>query len=69
VHLDGVGPAPLLALRWQKGPPCNRAGSDENPLAWWTAAIHAPAGKKEAGTAGRVVCLVPLSAPPAGRQR
>jgi hypothetical protein len=69
VHLEGVGPAPLLALRWQKGPPCNRAGSDENPLAWWTAAIHAPPGKKEAGAAGRVVCLVRLPAPPASQQR
>jgi hypothetical protein len=69
LHLDGIGPAPVLALRWQKGPPCNRAGSDESPLAWWTAAIHAPAGKKEAGAAGRVICLVRLPAPPASRQR
>ena len=59
VRLEGIGPAPLLALRWQNGPPCNRAGSDQNPLAWWTAAIHAPPGKKQQpGTAGRVLCLV-----------
>ena len=67
VPLGGIGPAPMLALRWQKGPPCNRTGSDENPLAWWTGAIHAPSGKQQASEAGRIMCLV--HPPPPSRER
>lgn len=66
VPLGSVGPAPTLALRWQKGPPCNRAASDENALAYWTAAVNAPSGKKQAGAVGRVLCLV---RPPARQKR
>ena len=66
VPLGSVGPAPTLALRWQKGPPCNRAVSDENALAYWTAAVNAPSGKKQAGASGRVLCLV---RPPARQKR
>jgi len=62
VPLGSVGPAPTLALRWQKGPPCNRAGLDDNALAYWTAAINAPSGEKQARAFGRVVCLVRPSA-------
>jgi hypothetical protein len=68
VPLGGIGPAPMLALRWQKGPPCNRAGSDENPLAFWTAASHVPSGRQQAGAAGRVMCLVRPPPPPHQRR-
>ena len=66
VPLGSVGPAPILALRWQKGPPCNRTGSDDNGLAYWTAAINPPSGEKQAHAFGRIVCLV---RPPARRRR
>src|SRR5690349_10076180 len=66
VPLGSVGPAPILALRWQKGPPCNCAESDDSALAYWTTNIRAPAGGKQARTFGRVVCLV---RPPASRKR
>ena len=58
VPLEGVGPAPMLALRWQKGPPCNRATSDENPLAYWAAT---PSGK--IGAAVRMWCFIHPPAP------
>ena len=69
VHLEGVGPAPMLALRWQSGPPCNRAGSDQNPLAWWTASINTQPGKTDAAAVKRAVCLVQPPAPPSQRRR
>ena len=60
VPLEGVGPAPVLELRWQKGPPCNRAGSDENPLAFWAT----QPGKVQTGPVGRVSCFIrPLASP------
>lgn len=63
VPLEGVGPAPVLELRWKRGPPCNRAGSDENPLAFW--ATTTEAGKPQIRTVGRIWCLVrpAISAP------
>ena len=69
VRLEGVGPAPMLVMRWQTGPPCNRAGADENPLAWWTATINAPSGKTQAGAVPRGVCLVRAPAPPSPKRR
>lgn len=67
VPLEGVGPAPMLALRWQKGPPCNRAASDENPLAYWANANQTPSGKMQIAMVGRIWCFVhpPVPRPPA----
>jgi len=42
VQLEGVGPTPMLALRWQRGTPCNRPTSDENPLVFWGSAVSGP---------------------------
>jgi hypothetical protein len=67
VHLDGVGPAPVLALVWQRGQPCNRAGSDENPLAYWINSV--PSAKKQVGTPARVVCLVRPPVPQSRQRR
>ena len=69
VRLEGGGPAPMLALRWQSGPPCNHAGSDQNPLVWWTASINPQPGKTDAGAVKRAVCLVHPPAPPSPKQR
>ena len=63
VPLEGVGPAPMLALRWQKGPPCNRATSDENPLAYWANAKQTPSGKAQIVMVGRIWCFVHPAAP------
>lgn len=60
VPLEGVGPAPVLELRWQKGSPCNRAASDENPLAFWAA----QSGKAQTSAVGRVWCFIRPPASP-----
>jgi hypothetical protein len=62
VPLEGVGPAPVLELRWQKGSPCNRAASDENPLTFWVATSQA--GKTQARAVGRTWCFVRPPASP-----
>jgi hypothetical protein len=60
VPLEGVGPAPVLELRWQKGPPCNLAKSDEHPLAFWAT----QSGKVQTGPVGRVSCFIRPPASP-----
>jgi len=68
VPLGSIGPAPMLALRWQKGPPCNRPGSDENPLAYWTAdTARAPSGKTQRPAVGGLCLVHPPT--PARQQR
>ncbi|HEY2444485.1 MAG TPA: hypothetical protein VGI20_01935 [Rhizomicrobium sp.] len=56
VDLESADPARVLALRWQKGPPCNRVASDDNPLAFWTAPVDKPGAPIHA--IGRVWCFV-----------
>jgi hypothetical protein len=68
VRLEGVGRTSMLALRWQKGPPCNRPGSDENPLAYWTAdTARAPSGKTQMPAVGGLCLVHPPT--PARQQR
>ena len=69
VRLEGIGPAPMLVMRWQTGPPCNRTGADENPLAWWTAGTNASPGKAQTSAVPRAICLVRAPAPPSPKQR
>lgn len=68
VSLEGIGPAPILELRWQPGPPCNRASSDENPLVVWGSASASGSGKTHFSPVGRATCFVHPPAPPSARQ-
>jgi hypothetical protein len=69
VPLEGIGPAPVLALRWQSGPPCNLAKLNDNPLALWANATLAPSGGMKFTAAGRAWCLVRPPAPRSGSPR
>jgi hypothetical protein len=64
IPLEAIGPTPVLILRWQSGPPCNRASVNDSPLAVWANATLAPSGATKFGTVGRAWCLV---RPPASR--
>jgi hypothetical protein len=55
--LEGIGPAPVLALRWQAGPPCNRPRSTDNPLAYWATATLSKSGSTQLHAAGSSWCL------------
>jgi hypothetical protein len=67
IPLEAVGPTPVLLLRWQNGPPCNRASVNDNPLAVWANATLGPSGATKYAAVGRAWCLarpqVPRSAP------
>jgi hypothetical protein len=63
VPLENLGPAPIVALRWQSGPPCNRARSNENPLAVWANATVAPSGATQIAEVGHPWCFVRPRAP------
>jgi len=58
VPLEGVGPTPMFVLRWQRGAPCNRPTSDENPLAFWGTTVAGPLGKTRLVPAGWSGCFV-----------
>ena len=58
VPLEGVGPAPMLVLRWQRGTPCNRPTSDENPLVFWGTTVAGPSMKTHVAPVGRPACFV-----------
>jgi hypothetical protein len=58
VQLEGVGPTPLLVLRWQRGTPCNRPTSDENPLVFWGTTVAGPSRSTQLVPVGRPSCFV-----------
>ena len=58
VQLEGVGPTPVLVLRWQRGTPCNRATSDEYPLVFWGAPVAGPSSNTHLVPVGQPVCFV-----------
>jgi hypothetical protein len=58
VRLEGVGPTPMLVLRWQRGSPCNRPTSDENPFVFWGTTVAGPSTKTNLGPVGRPTCFV-----------
>ena len=64
VSLENVGPAPMLELRWQRGPPCNGAMSNENLLVAWGTMIASPTGASHFRTVGPPTCFAHMSASP-----
>ena len=57
VRLEGVASMPMLDLRWQRGPPCNRGTSDDNLLVLFPTTIAAPPRKTQTIQLGAPSCF------------
>lgn len=57
IPLEGVGPTPMLVLHWQRGAPCNRLTSDENPLVFWDTTVAGHPTKTRLAPVDRPACF------------